>query len=291
MKKLQLKLFYSFIFMMMVLLTPLNAQIVYTDVIPDTSLFSNGGIYHLDLNNDGIIDFNIKHTSSSIGPTTYCTGSRTNNYIYVTPSGINEVTGDSINFFTNDLAFNTIINDSTLTWKNDSNQLIESSFWNCTLSLPHFWNQNNLGNWYNAVNGYLGLKLYAGGNIYYGWVRMNTHVSSFTIQDYAYNNIPNNLIAAGDSGNTITENPETISLASISLFPNPSNDNLTIVIGSNNKSVEVTISDLAENIIYKKNIAEAKIIDISTKDLKSGLYLIQIKSEAFLETKKLIVTK
>ena len=54
-KQLQKKLTTFIVTAMMISLSA-NAQIVYTDIIPDTTL-SNPGNYNLDLNNDGQIDF------------------------------------------------------------------------------------------------------------------------------------------------------------------------------------------------------------------------------------------
>ena len=43
-----------------------NSQIVFTDVIPDDTVSTNGSYYLLDLNNDSIKDFKIKVVTSNI---------------------------------------------------------------------------------------------------------------------------------------------------------------------------------------------------------------------------------
>ena len=60
-----------------------NAQIVYTDVNPDAT---SSDTYNLDLNNDGTIDFVVKHTTGKTITSSTCTGTRTNHYIKVSPS-------------------------------------------------------------------------------------------------------------------------------------------------------------------------------------------------------------
>ena len=39
-----------------------HAQIVYTDVKPDLTFSTNGSVYYIDLNKDGINDFKISYT-------------------------------------------------------------------------------------------------------------------------------------------------------------------------------------------------------------------------------------
>lgn len=65
MKKQLLKKFYAFIIMMMFSIVTAKAQIVYTDIIPDTIL-TNPGNYDLDLNNDGQIDFTFHGSQDSL---------------------------------------------------------------------------------------------------------------------------------------------------------------------------------------------------------------------------------
>lgn len=167
-----------------------NAQIVYTNVNPDAT--SSGG-YNLDLNNDGITDFIITHTTSTISGSPNCSGTKTNNFIKVSPTGNNQCA-------TNKLVANTIINSSLLTWNSSANQVIASSIWHCGFHPNGWsWTASYPGHWSNSVIGYMALKITVNGNTYYGWLGMNTFLAStFTIKDYAYNSIPNQPILAGE---------------------------------------------------------------------------------------------
>ena len=49
-----------------------NAQIVHTDINPDTLITGNGALYNLDVDNNGVIDFTFYTIASSI---TYSSGS------------------------------------------------------------------------------------------------------------------------------------------------------------------------------------------------------------------------
>src|SRR4051812_16111708 len=68
-----------------------KAQIVYTDVIPD-SIMAGHSSYGLDLNNDSIIDFILTDSTHTVVNTS-CTGSRLNHRVWISPvdSTINEV--------------------------------------------------------------------------------------------------------------------------------------------------------------------------------------------------------
>jgi hypothetical protein len=112
-----------------------------------------------------------------------------------------------------------------------------------------------------------------------------------TIKDYAYNSIPNQPILAGDTGTGITGITESSFASSIRLFPNPASGHLTIALGDSNKKVEVTISDITGKLIYSAVEREAQIIEISTNDFESGIYIVQIKAGDFVSTKRLIVGK
>jgi hypothetical protein len=170
-----------------------NAQIVYTDVNPDTTIAMTAvsntiKAYGLDLNNDGLTDFNLIATSHA-GPF----GNRSN-YVKITPINSNKVIDyDTINNLPAPLAINSVIGNTGKWWNNDSNQILTGSAW---LSFFGLWN--------SSADAYLGLKLMSGQNIYYGWAKLSVtvHGSSFTLKDYAYNSIPNQPILAGETSCT-----------------------------------------------------------------------------------------
>ncbi len=263
-----------------------NAQIVYTDVIPDDTI--SQGTYNLDLNNDGTNDFVITHSVTTF----ICAGQpRPNRYIRVTPLGTNQVACYSGTNATK-MTLNANIDASVLTWNNSVNQLMASRTYHplgCTPSVQG-------GQWINAVNGYLGLKLISSGNTYYGWARLNTlDANSFTIKDYAYNTIPNQHILAGQT--TVTGIIENSFASSINLFPNPADNQLTIspdVSGGKLKIENVTIYDLTGREVYTENHRTPNsnpeiIIDVSK--FPKGIYVVRIQAGDFIATKKLIIKK
>lgn len=166
-----------------------DAQIVYTDISPNTIMDNtqiNTSLSELiDLNNDGTADLEITsdfysnsysahlrvmrahaigedHIANSVGYWYFCFCSvQANNY------------GDTIG----------------------SNQ--PSVFWRKVgyLGIPWAFNY-----WEDGQEHYLGVRLKFKGAIHYGWLRMRIGGShSVEIMDYAYNSIPNQPIIAGQS--------------------------------------------------------------------------------------------
>jgi FlgD Ig-like domain len=163
-----------------------KAQIIYTDVNPD-SVITVGNAYNLDLNNDGISDF--QFYSNSAGSQGSC---------YVVNFGVTALNADSI--ILAEFALNEKIGDTTV--------------WNHASSLNNLrkcYCQRNpdLGNYTRRCTGfagsgdwYLPLKIVVNNLVYYGWVRLSESAFglSLTIKDYAYNSIPNQPILAGEGG-------------------------------------------------------------------------------------------
>ncbi|MFN0190351.1 MAG: T9SS type A sorting domain-containing protein [Bacteroidia bacterium] len=186
------KKLYAFIVTAMMFSASANAQIVYTDVNPDVTINTNGGVYALDLNNDGITDFNITYsTAIFVG--------QTNRYINITPLGTNKVGNGLSVHYPSALPLNTLIDSSSFYWSSNANQSLISRIW---FQTPHGqWVWQTRGNWNGASNKYVPLQLNLNSQKYYGWARLDavTNAVSFTVKDYAYNTIPNQLIRAGET--------------------------------------------------------------------------------------------
>ena len=278
MKKQLLKKLSAFIVTAMMFSTSVNAQIVYTDVNPDTTIA--GLTYYLDLNNDGTIDDSISRFSSRASHG-ICHESRVS---------ISALDGNAVASSTYPLAMNLYDTISSgLTWSASGNLREVRSAGD--VGCP----SDTSGNWTNSIDHYLGLKLIVGTDTYYGWGRMQITVFPFTtsciIKDYAYNSTPNQFILAGDTGLGTTGIFENIASLSINLFPNPSTNQLTIALRSNNRKVEVTIADITGKIIYSTTASETQKIEVNTKDFAKGIYVVQIQTGEFIGTKKFVVEK
>ena len=98
-------------------------------------------------------------------------------------------------------------------------------------------------------------------------------------------------IAKLDTATGVGINEIENSANGILVFPNPATNYLTITLGSSSKKVEVTITDITGKIIYSAVATETRKIEVSNIDFAQGIYIIQIRAEDFIETKKLIVVK
>lgn len=161
------------------------AQILYTDIVPDQVSEE----ISIDLNLDGTIDFTI-FSSNLFG-----------DFIYVQGDTNIEILSEYNCGYNFALALNegeAIGTDETI-WVNPlppRNVLL--------LSYPAVDGCNNnetaYGNWQNATDLYLGLKLIQDGEIHYGWARLNT-LDGYPVKlkDFAYNETPNEAINAGET--------------------------------------------------------------------------------------------
>jgi len=190
-----------------------EAKIIYTPA--HVSILGPRGLYALDLNHDGIVDFNITNT------TNYNTDQAFWNLFAKGPTG-NAVVGTFVyrGFPANARA---IIQGSQIG--------PAEKFFQGDAKLASFYfgggGDSAHGNWVNVTNRYLGVKFQIGGQTHYGWARLtvkvvNNPINIFaTLTGYAYETVPNTPIAAGK---TSGPNAEEISEA----FSAPSPEQATL---------------------------------------------------------------
>lgn len=96
-------------------------------------------------------------------------------------------------------------------------------------------------------------------------------------------------------GTTATRISEIINENSVSIYPNPVQNNLNINLGLiKNSDVEINIKDVAGKTVLSKNnklIKGDNTLNIETANLASGLYFVQISTEGFTSTKKIVISK
>ena len=297
-----IKKFYAFILILIGMFSAnTNAQIVYTDVNPDIVSRCNSdscsGDYSLDLNNDGINDFILSPRKKAFICSCFGFDGRYHNYAGGRDSAVISSTSQSwIADRVGGYVLNTLI-DSSLPWTNAIHILATKP--DVCVPCPTFgyWtsHQPGTGPWNNINGKYLALKTQVGSDFYYGWVKLGVATAtgidlvSITIMEYAFNSIPNQPILAGQTNTTgIIENSFA---SSINLFPNPAYNHLTIALGSNNKKVEVTITDITGKVIYTTIATDTQNVEVNTKDFAEGIYVVQIQTADFITTKKLVLEK
>ncbi len=247
--------------------TQADAQIIYTDINPDSTTNIGGNFYNLDLDNGGIFDYTIR---LNIG--TY--SSYTSQQVAITPTGSNGIAGDTIGGYVYPTAFNsgdTI--KSTLQFNFTSSQSMAS----------YFGSGYSYGNFLGQSDKFVGLVFNIGPTLHYGWARFDVDATAslFTIKDYAYNATPDAYILAGEMPVGIVENP----LAhNASIY---SSDKNIIIQFSIDKLVQadVKITNVLGQEVYAGSLGNKETaIDLSKE--KTGIYFVTISQESIVYTKK-----
>ena len=184
-----------------VALTPVaHAGVVYTEIDPDTTLFS-GEVLQIDMDGDQIVDFSLAPTIITYA---YGTGSVVFNINYalafVRPG--NAIAGSTSTFTTS--------GGSTLTFQipyalNPGISVGSSMSFNSNTE-PHTLGAfisgyyTLVGNFNNVTDKFLGVRFLINGNTHYGWIRLDVQMSgagapNISVKGYAYEDVPNTPIA------------------------------------------------------------------------------------------------
>lgn len=239
-----------------------QAQIVYVDLnnIDGTSESS----HTFDLNSDGVDDFTIASGNFGWGDS-----------MGVAPLNGNAVLS-TVNARPFALEIDAVVEADDANWNTATAQAMYLDLFNLGFLIT--------GNWVEVTDRYLGLKYDIDGNTHFGWLRLDvTDDGNWTIKDYAYSNIPNAQIAAG----------QTMVLRTDKEF------STDVKVFSYNQ--EISILNLTEESNYalysitgqqvKKGIAHRNKHIIATENLAIGVYVLKVEGldSGKLLTKKLIL--
>ncbi|MGJ5641920.1 T9SS type A sorting domain-containing protein [Formosa sp. S-31] len=160
----------------------INAQIIYTDIEPDFTSISHDTSFAIDMDNDGVINFNFKSTPES--------------YLFM----------DLKNYQSN------AIKSEQLGWIGLV-QVLEAGVSVKTTQSPFNWNswtgvlfigcyisyaQCTGNNWSNQTDKYIGVRFKIDDQWHYGWIRLDVSDNkNWTIKDYAYNATPEEDLLTG----------------------------------------------------------------------------------------------
>ncbi len=177
-----------------------NAGVVYTNVDPDSVWVANylgqniidSCMFPIDFNNDNITDAEIKGS--------YWYSSYTSNIAFTLKL---------------DNPKNKVVSQNTLVSKLNQNSSINSNLsWNKTYGQSAYlyngffgeFTTDIKGEWIKANKKFIAIKFENNGNYYFGWIRVTTSKSPWEIKihDYAYNDVPNTPIIAGDTSSITT---------------------------------------------------------------------------------------
>jgi hypothetical protein len=191
---------------------PSEAKIIYTKV---HQVIGMNGVYPLDLNHDGIIDFLVEQTSASL------------NSLLAQAAYGNAVEGKKT--LAAALKKGSVIGPGR-SFTSGVAGAAQMAYYNCTEGGSCRWR----GSWVNAASRYLGLRFQIDGKKHYGWARLSTNAQGTqiitTLTGYAYETIANKGIRAGQLRPTnqianraapvvkpVTQTSRTISLGQLAL--------------------------------------------------------------------------
>lgn len=248
------------------------AQILYTDIEPDSIVAGVEDSYFIDLNKDGTFDFEVRNFQPG------------GNY------------GKAVEFYTGFIGSSysgEVLMTSSYPLALNINEIIQESSdsaeWKNGMG---FLNDDGIsGKWLGVEDKYLALRLKVNQQYFYGWARLDIPLdaSLFTIKDFALNQTADESILAGQKlvdGITEFENNN-----SIKAFPNPFNTFLTFSIPNN-----IIINDLklfniyGEQLIPKIEIYNNKIL-LFKGNLTNGIYFFELlNGNKIINKGKIIIT-
>jgi hypothetical protein len=176
---------------LLALAQPAEAEIVYTATY--TRIHDGGPNTLLDLNNDGIADFEFNHYSSSVR-WLYIYGATNRNSIFQAQQG-----------WAADLFEGILIGPKR---QFGGSQLMAVSY-----------NGITLGDWNHVQNRYLGLRFQIDGKTHYGWARITVRGNGgydAIITGYAYETVPDRPIVSGQTTGTYSGDDDLDASASSS---------------------------------------------------------------------------
>lgn len=239
-----------------------DAQVVYTDVTPDTTFTNNGDFYNLDLDNNSSVDFKLLLTRLNNATTS---GTSYINLVEVDPVSLNAAVGTSSTNIPLKLYLNNSIG-SSLSWNPGGATTLPLGRTSSGTSTS--------GSWLGAQDKYLPLRFEISGQTHYGWVRLDVdaNAKSFTVKDYAYNTTPNQKILAGQ---TVVGINKVLSEKGINIHAYEKDIYLTLHKELNPEGTIIITNNLGQ-IIYKAKVTGAVTKISLGEEFKTGVYFVNI---------------
>jgi hypothetical protein len=268
----------------------LNAQVVATDLNPDVVVDSLSGPYSLDFNNDANpeLNFFVQHLSGA-------SSTQGVQFTYEGAiAGVQLSTGVSVVGAAGTGSSSSSFQISAL---NNGDPISAAGNFgtssNATLGLDALVDAGALGqfpiqqgNFLNQSNKFIGAKLTAGANTYYGWVELsvNANASQITLHGFGYQSTANDSILAGEGANS---GLELISLA----------DKVTIVGTPEHVSINVTPDLIGANVSFVsmsgQTLKTEKLNDVnntvSFDSLSTGIYQVVVSNGIEKTTQRVYV--
>ncbi len=268
----------------------INAQVVVTDLNPDIIVDSLSAPYSLDFNNDANpeLNFFVQHisgSSSTQGVQFTYDGAVAG--LNITP-GMNLIgapgTGSSSSSFQLTALNNGDPIASAANFGTSANNILGLDM----IVDAGLFGQIPIqqGDFLDKSNKYLGGKLTAGANTFYGWVELsvNSNASQITIHKYAYQSTPNTSILAGEGGNS---GLEQVALENkVTIIGTPENVKINVtpdLIGAAVSIVSMSGQSLKSDVLTDVNNT------ISFDGISTGIYQVVVSTSTEKTTERVYI--
>lgn len=259
-------------------LSPLaDAQIIYTDINPDSVLTGTESLL-LDINNDGVFDYKITQGYFKIDTVNYFANwfsALNDNQVF--SAGVTSL-GSSWHYVPMPLNFWDDMKPSgdNRAWKKGGR---------LSFSGNNPWIYSSL--WRGLKDKYAGLKFKINGEYYYGWARMDVDSSgkSLTLKDYAYYDEAGKQIRAGSMKVSI---PNENKLKDILVYSTAGSIRIETPVDQTLNG-SINLSDINGKQFKSVDVKNEKNIELNTQELPTGLYIVNIITEKGSLNKKVLV--
>jgi len=181
---------------LLALAQPTEAKVVYTKT---HQIIGINGIYELDLNHDGTVDFLILQCCGG-GSTSF-----RSNGLFAKEALGDAVEGSIVKHSSQSLHFASALKHGARIGPKKrflrggyNSEMMAAVTHCCTTGSDNF-----IGRWLDVKNRYLGLRFKIEGKTHYGWARLSVHFQELhitaTLTGYAYETVPNKGITAGQT--------------------------------------------------------------------------------------------
>ena len=269
-----------------------KGQVMYTDVDPDYEMggtipdvFPTTVYDSLDLNNDGLFDFQITLSISSTNPNTNIPGFK----FFEGMDG----------FFNPANAIKTYsVEYAPIVDKLGCGDSIPSNLQIYGLNFAVFSFQNSTfkaNNWNDEHDQYVGVKCTVDGETHYGWIRLDVNTKdtlpNIIVKSYAYEATANKKIEVCDTGGFGVGVHEILNAEnSATVFPNPSKGNCRITLDEQwQGNIEMSVRDASGRVVFTKSFdatGQKRELPFNFSGFATGLYFIQLKSQSHSVTVK-----
>ena len=240
-----------------------NAQIVHTDLTPDSIVSSNYDL-DIDLDNNNVDDYRF-HGEVISGPPS-------SEFTFIEAGGVGS-SNYTLNSSATELSvlnFGDPINSSASTWNMLSSTNIVLSTYVSGIPVA--------GLWPTQTDKFIGVQFLINSNYHYGWIKLSTDATTnrITVKEYAYNTTSGQQILAGQTAifsTSLIENENN----SFNIYPNPATEKVTI----NGWGITVKLYDITgKEVLVKQQNNSGNSIDLDLSSTPKGMYLTSITNHA-----------